>query len=96
MWDSRGKVRNPPVEAVREELSGREKVRVGMDLGVKRCEIRGREEERSRMCVAPESEISGEEREVRSVVWGKFGQRLTGWVTALKNLTVGRGSFGES
>ena len=70
-------MRKPPVEAVREELSGREKVRVGIVVGVNRWESAGSVEERSKMCVAPESEIRGCATVVRRVGLGKNGVCLT-------------------
>ena len=48
-------------------MSGREKVRVGIVVGVNRWESAGSVEERSKMCVAPESEIRGCATVVRRV-----------------------------
>ena len=52
-------------------MSGREKVRRGMGVGVKRWDRVERVEERKRMCVAPESVMRGDEREVRREGGGK-------------------------
>ena len=60
-------------------MSGREKVRVGIVVGVNRWESAGSVEERSRMCVAPESEIRGCATVVRRVGLEKNGVCRSGW-----------------
>ena len=65
-----GKVMVPPVVARRGSPLAWEREIGGTGEGVNRWERLGREDERKRMCDAPESGIWGEDRETSRVGWG--------------------------